>query len=102
MLTHVGTLFGSAAEGSSETFSTAGSQAWEVPAGVANIVVRAWGGGGGGAGGSDTSGEGGDGGGGGFIQANLAVTPAEVLTLVVAGGGGSGGSPTSRGGGSSG
>ncbi len=54
MLTHVGTLFGSAAEGSSETFSTAGSQAWEVPAGVANIVVRAWGGGGG-SGGSPTS-----------------------------------------------
>lgn len=60
-----------------------------VPAGVTSVTVKAWGGGGGGGGGGSGA-AGGVGAGAGFIQADLSVTPAEDLTIVVGGGGGAG------------
>jgi len=68
--------------------ATAGTT-WTVPAGVTAITVKTWGAGGGGGGGGATI-AGGAGGGAGFARADLAVTPAENLTVFVGGGGGLG------------
>ena len=89
-------------EGGNDTFTTAGTDTFTVPAGVTSITVKAWGagGGGGGAGGSSS---GGAGGGGGYATTTLSVTPNESLTINVGGGGGGGagggGNNTSGGGG---
>ncbi|MEQ9289314.1 MAG: T9SS type A sorting domain-containing protein [Cyclobacteriaceae bacterium] len=79
-----------------QTF-TSGSGTFEVPAGITEINVKAWGaGGGGGAGGS--SGNGGTGGNGGYAEATVTVTPGENLNVVVGTGGG-GGNPVDDAGG---
>jgi hypothetical protein len=70
------------------TYSSAASTTYNVPAGVTEITIKAWGAGGGSGGGGDSAT--GDGGGGGFAQASLTVTPGEELYLRV-GGGGTGG-----------
>jgi large repetitive protein len=72
-----------------DTYSTAGSTTWTVPAGVTSITVEARGGGGAG-GGSTNAGtgvaRGGAGGGGGaFASSTLSVTPGQQLTIVVPG-----------------
>ena len=64
-----------------QTFGTAGSSSFTVPAGVTSVTVKAWGGGGGGA---DS---GAYGGGGGFAQGTITVTPGTTLTVYVGGGG---------------
>lgn len=70
-------------------YTTSGTDTFTVPAGVSEIVVKAWGAGGaGGAGGSASTG--GEGGGAGFASSTIAVTALEVLTIHV-GGTGTGG-----------
>src|SRR5262249_32763590 len=65
-------------------FSYTGTdQTWTVPAGVAQITVKAWGAGG--AGGNYIFND--IGGGGGFVTGTLDVTPGEQLTIIVGGGG---------------
>ena len=69
-----------------QTFSTAGSDTFDVPNGVTSITVKAWGGGAGGAGGGDTGGGvGGAGGGAGYVQGDITVTPEEELSILVGG-----------------
>jgi hypothetical protein len=58
---------------------TGADQAFMVPDGVTSIWVKLWGAGGG----SWNAQQGGAGGGGGFALAQLAVTPNEVLTVIV-------------------
>ncbi|MFS8130858.1 MAG: beta strand repeat-containing protein [Candidatus Dojkabacteria bacterium] len=66
--------------------STGTDQSYTVPAGVTSIRVKMWGAGGGGAGiGSWNFGY--SGGGGGYTTADVAVTPGDVLTVVVGAGG---------------
>ena len=61
-------------------FSYTGSlQSYTVPAGVTTLDLKLWG-----AGGNDF------GGGGAFVSGSLAVTPGEVLSILVGGGGGTG------------
>lgn len=74
----------------SQTFTTTGTTAFVVPAGVTQITAKLWGaGGGGGGGGSSVSG--GTGGGGGFAHVSaLSVTPGETLNVIVGAGGGLG------------
>src|SRR5881394_4009110 len=61
-------------------FSYTGSlQSYTVPDGITSLDVKLWG-----AGGNDW------GGGGAFISGSLAVTPGEVLSILVGGGGGTG------------
>lgn len=67
-----------------ETFRTAGSSTWTVPAGVTKICIELWGGGGGGA-------IHGGGGGGGYIKAYFPVTPGATVSYTI-GTGGTGGS----------
>jgi hypothetical protein len=93
-----GTLFNTMTTGSNsvrlvsskkEAFNTVTNGVnWQVPAGVTQITVKAWGGGGSGGGGAGTAG--GSGAGAGFAQATLTVTPGENLTIRVAGGGAGG------------
>lgn len=64
---------------------TGSTQTYVVPSGVTLIRVKAWGAGGGAA--ANISGNNGCGGGGGFIQADMQVTPGEVLTIIVGQGG---------------
>ncbi|MGK0346063.1 MAG: hypothetical protein ACI855_002135 [Myxococcota bacterium] len=65
---------------------TGGSQQFAVPDDVTSVDVKLWGGGGGGGGaGGWTSGY--RGGGGGFVTGTVAVTPGEVLTVMVGTGG---------------
>ncbi len=67
---------------------TGGLQTWTVPAGVTSVTVKVWGAGG--MYGSDGSGSGSSipGGYGGYARGTLAVTPGQVLTIVVGGTGG--------------
>ena len=67
---------------------TGGLQTWTVPAGVTSVTVKVWGAGG--QYGSDGSGSGSSipGGYGGYARGTLAVTPGQVLTIVVGGTGG--------------
>ena len=76
-----------------DSFPTVGSYTWTVPVGVTSIQAVVTGAGGGG----NTLGS--FGGSGAVVTATLAVTPGEVLNLVVGGGGGIGNSgPYSQGG----
>jgi len=70
-------------------YSSSGTTAFVVPAGVTSITVEMWGAGGGGGGGS-SNGSGGDGGGGAYSTAELTTTPGESLDVRVGGGGGGG------------
>jgi hypothetical protein len=69
---------------------TGGDQSFIVPAGVTTLQVKAWG-----AGGSSVPSSNAAGGGGAFVKGSLAVTPGELITVVVGtsfyGGGGAGG-----------
>ncbi|HEY4799367.1 MAG TPA: hypothetical protein VII99_09860, partial [Bacteroidia bacterium] len=67
---------------------TGGVQTFTVPCGVTSIHVKAWGGGG--SGGGTDSYVGAAGGGGGFVQSDIAVTPGQVLSVIVGGGAGPG------------
>lgn len=69
-----------------QTYSTAGTYTFTVPAGVTTITVDTWGGGG--RGGSRTSGSNayGGGGGGAFSRHTLSVTPGETYTVTVGAG----------------
>ncbi len=69
-----------------QTYSTAGTYTFTVPAGVTTITVDTWGGGG--RGGSRTSGSNayGGGGGGAFSRHTLSVTPGQTYTVTVGAG----------------
>lgn len=71
-----------------DTYSTAGTFTWVVPACVTSVTVRVWGAGGGGAGASSTDLNGG--GGGAYCMKTETVTPGETLRITV-GAGGAGG-----------
>src|SRR3989344_5054567 len=72
----------------SQTYTVAGADTFNVPAGVTTITVKVWGAGGGGGGSGDsTSQDGGGGGGGGFSQGDISVTPEEQLDVAIGGGG---------------
>jgi uncharacterized repeat protein (TIGR02543 family) len=74
-----------------QEFATNGTFSWTVPAGVSQIMVKAWGGGGAGGGSNNYTlcqGAGGGGGGGGaYASSNLSVTPGQILQVVVGAGG---------------
>lgn len=63
-------------------YSTAGTSTFTVPDGVTRIRARVVGGGGG-AGGSGAGRTGGGGAGGGYAESWIAVTPGQVLTIIV-------------------
>ena len=65
---------------------TGGNQTFTVPAGVNQVAVSSWGAGGGGADGAYSS-NGSGGGGGAAVTAHVAVTPGQVLGVVVGQGG---------------
>ncbi len=69
---------------------------WQVPEGVGEIIVKAWGGGGGGGGGGRVV-SGGAGGGGGYAQARFVLQSRTGFTIRV-GGGGDGGEVNTDGG----
>lgn len=71
--------------GNEEVFTDPGEHTFVVPAGVTEVLVRAWGGGG--QGGNQA---GATGGGGGFISARMPVTAGETLDIWVAEGAGVG------------
>lgn len=88
----------SSSSGEGVIFNTPGEHPWTVPTNVFSITTRSWGAGGGGGGALSgqnyvylQTGSGGGGGGGAYEEAELLVTPGEVLTIVV-GEGGIGGS----------
>ncbi len=64
---------------------TGANQTWTVPAGVTSVTVKEWGGGGSGGGGGYSYPS--PGGGAGYTTGVLAVTPGEVLTVMVGAGG---------------
>jgi hypothetical protein len=64
---------------------TGGTQTYTVPAGMNSLRIKTWGAGGGAA--ANISGPYGAGGGGGFVQADIAVTAGETITVVVGQGG---------------
>ena len=68
-------------------FSTGADQTFTVPAGVTSLHVKAWGAGGGGSSGGAGYTFANDGGGGGFASGILAVTPGDLLTVIVGRGG---------------
>ena len=68
---------------------TGADQTYTVPAGVTSIFVKAWGGGGGG-GSKGGWNFGYPGGGGGYSEGTIAVTPGQVLTVIVGAGGNNG------------
>ena len=67
-----------------------GSGDWEVPPGVTEVTVEAWGGGGGGGAVSAGTGGAGGGGGGGYARGTVSVTPGDTYDVTV-GAGGAGG-----------
>lgn len=76
-----------------DIFTAAGTDTWQVPAGVSSIDVKIWGAGGGGAGGGTgaSAGAGGPGRAGGFIYTEgISVTPLETLNLSIGGAGSKG------------
>jgi hypothetical protein len=78
-------------------FTTTGTQSWTVPPGITEISAVVVGGGGGGGGGETGRNQGVSGGaGGGLAYGTFAVTPGEVLTIVV-GTGGAGGTSSNDG-----
>lgn len=99
---YIYTVGGVHPEGGAATYTTAGTDTFQVPAGITSITVKAWGAGGGGGGGGRNSG-GGSGGAGGYATTTLSVTPNETLQISVGGGGGAGvGDATNSGGGAGG
>jgi len=78
--------------GQSQTFNTAGTYSFTVPAGVTSITVQAWGGGGGGAGDASSGNIGNGGGGGGaYAKVNIySVTPGTSYQVIVGAGGSAG------------
>ncbi len=83
------TAGGTQSNGSSNYYTSPGTDTFNVPSGINSITVKAWGAGGGGGGGGN-SGDGGGGGGGGFTETTLSVTPGQALTVDVGQGGGYG------------
>lgn len=77
--TTLSTTFGQAVQ----TYSTAGTFNFTVPAGVTSITVETRGAGGGGGGVTATSAAAGGGGGGGYAQAVIPVTPGTSYTVIV-------------------
>ncbi|MBN8558288.1 MAG: hypothetical protein J0L74_11560, partial [Burkholderiales bacterium] len=73
------------AQAATQNFTTPGSHQWTVPPGITQVSVQALGGGGGGGDGVASDGASASGGPGGLVTANLAVTPGQVLTIVVGG-----------------
>jgi hypothetical protein len=70
------------------SFSTAGTSLFTVPAGISQILVKAWGAGGAGGGQSNCGTfHAGDGAGGSFAAGIIGVTQGQVLTIAVGGGG---------------
>lgn len=63
---------------------TGNIQQFTVPIGVYSIFIKMWGAGGAGRGNNSNASSGGS---GGFVSGELAVTPGEVLTIIVGGGG---------------
>lgn len=84
-VTIIGTNFTQGMESKTYTY-TGADQTYTVPAGVTSIRVKMWGGGGGGGNKGGWS-FGYDGGGGGYTTADIAVTPGQVLTVMVGAGG---------------
>jgi hypothetical protein len=84
----------------SQTFNTAGTFTFTVPAGVTSITVSAWGGGGAGGGVVGQTKGGGGGEGGSFVRGTISVTPGTPYTVVV-GSGGTGNSGNGTNGGAS-
>jgi len=85
-------LFGSSAfaQVTTQTFNCTGAaQTFVVPGCVTSITVEAWGGGGGGGGIDSYAGS--NGGGGAYATSTIAVTPGQVLTVIVGCGGTQGG-----------
>ena len=78
------TVAGGAGNASTVYSSASTGMSYTVPAGVTQIIVKAWGAGGGAGYGSGA----GSGGGGGFAQTTITVTPGQTLTVKVGGGGG--------------
>ena len=77
-------------------FTTTGTQNWTVPVGIYEISAVCVGAGGGGGGGESGRDEGVSGGaGGGLAYGTIAVTPGEILTIVVGAGGNGGASQSS-------
>lgn len=77
----------------SQTFTTIGGQTWSVPFGIYSITITGCGGGGGGGsgdGGANNDGSGYGGGGSNLITQSFAVTPGQLLNIVVGAGGTSG------------
>ena len=72
----------SAASGTNTFTYTGSAQSYTVPAGVTSVTVKMWGAGGG---------NGGSSGAGAYLTGSLAVTPGQVLSLIVGGSGNSGG-----------
>lgn len=71
---------GSGAQQKRLVWSQPGSLQWTVPSGVTSVRAKLWGAGG-------AAGDDGVGGAGAFVTGDIAVTPGEVLTLIVPGGG---------------
>lgn len=71
-------------------WTTPGTFSWTVPAGVTRAKFRIWGGGGGGGGSFNISSAGSAGSGGGYAEGVFAVTPGQVIPIIV-GSGGAGG-----------
>ncbi|OAB26620.1 Por secretion system C-terminal sorting domain-containing protein [Flavobacterium fryxellicola] len=72
----------------SETFSTAGTSTFTVPAGVTSINIEAWGAGGAGGGATGFNSSGGGGAGGAYARRNsFPVTPGATYTVTVGSGG---------------
>ena len=74
----------------SASFTTVGAQTWTVPFGIYNITITGCGGGGGGGsgdGGANNNGPGYGGGGSNLITQSFAVTPGQLLNIVVGAGG---------------
>lgn len=69
------------------TITTPGAGTWTVPAGIASITVRCWGGGGHGGAGDGGNNGGGGGGGGAYSESTLSVTPSDVIDYYVGAGG---------------
>jgi len=83
----------------STEYTATGPTTYNVPSGVSNITVKAWGGAGGTGGGGTFGGSSGSGGGGGYVTSTLPVTAGENLSIYVGGGGGGGGVTGTGGGG---
>jgi hypothetical protein len=78
-----GTTLSLGGAATTSTYTTAGTNSFVVPVGVASVTIKAWGAGGG----SGSTGFSNYGGGGGFAQGTLTVTPGETLSIIVGGGG---------------